>query len=417
MQVVLELLKHAFVAIAIFGHTLLLALVPQVRTEPAQNRPIGLPAEQEGFKESQSGTLLTSGSASATASTTQTRLFPVAAMTKPASTPTSAGKSTATSTLKQNLVAPPQAATKSSAQAKPPAQTTQPVTLLPQSIINDASRAALVNIFCKTKTGGYLYPISGSGVLITKNGVILTNAHVGQYFLLRDYPVPGNVDCIVRTGSPAQATYQAELLYLPPAWIDANASQIIAQESMGTGQDDYSFLRITSPINTSASLPATFPALPMTTDDPSQQEPVLLASYPAGFLSGITIETNLYISTVLTQVADVFAFDHRGYADLLSLGGSLVAQAGSSGGAVVRQQDGALQGIIATETASSTTTSTSARDLHAITLGHIDRSLQEEGVGGIASLLTGDIQAKANGFANNTAPAERKKLVDFLNKR
>jgi hypothetical protein len=249
--------------------------------------------------------------------------------------------------------------------------------------------------------------------MITKNGVILTNAHVGQYFLLRNYPSTDNIDCRIRTGSPAQAMYRAELLYLPPAWIDANARQIIAQESLGTGENDYAFLRITSPISTSVSLPSTFPALTMTTDDPSREEPVLLASYPAGFLNGITIETSLYISSVLTKVSEIFAFNDNGYADLISLGGSLVAQAGSSGGAVVRQQDGALQGIIATETEGATN-STASRDLHAITLRHIEESLKQAGMGGISTLLTGNLETKAADFAANTAPAERKKLTDVL---
>ncbi|MBY0294148.1 serine protease, partial [Patescibacteria group bacterium] len=260
-------------------------------------------------------------------------------------------------------------------------------------------------------------PISGSGVMITKNGIILTNAHVGQYFLLRDYLVPNNVDCTIRTGSPAVNTYRAELLYLPPAWIDANASQITAQEGMGTGQYDYAFLRITAPTDASKKLPESFPAITMTTDDPTREASVLLAAYPAGFLSGMTISTNLYISTVLTQISEIFAFDSRGDADLVSLGASIVAQAGSSGGGVLRQQDGALQALIATETETASSTSTNARNLHAITLGHIDRSLREAGLGSMAELLSGDPQTKAADFAKNIAPGERKKLIDALNKR
>ncbi|MBY0473353.1 serine protease [Patescibacteria group bacterium] len=395
MQAALDFIQHIAVGLILFGHAITLPFTAQIHYQAARTNL---------------------GPVSATSSV-KAKLFPVAGTVKTSAT---SSATMTNSTPKQNPAAEPKTDAEGSAKATPP------VTLLPQSVVNDAARAALVNIFCTTKSGGSLYPISGSGVLITKNGVILTNAHVGQYFLLKDYVVPNNIDCRIRTGSPAQNTYRAELLYVPPAWINANASQIIAQTGMGTGQNDFAFLRITSSTDPSKALPAGgFPALAMTTDDAARDEPVLLAGYPAGFLSGITIETSLYISTALTQINEIFAFDDRGNADVVSLGGSVVAQAGSSGGAVVRRQDGALQGIITTETETPDPTnssganlkSTDTHDLHAITLGHIDRSLRDAGVGGIAKLLTGDLEAKAADFAKNIAPGERKTLLDVLNKR
>ena len=111
--------------------------------------------------------------------------------------------------------------------------------------VNADTRAALVNILCLTGGGGYFKPISGSGVFIDSRGIILTNAHIGQFFLLRDFPVKDNVTCTIRTGSPAQNTYTARLLYLPPVWIDANAKQITSQEAMGTGENDFALLLVT----------------------------------------------------------------------------------------------------------------------------------------------------------------------------
>ncbi|OGC87996.1 hypothetical protein A2419_00830 [Candidatus Adlerbacteria bacterium RIFOXYC1_FULL_48_26] len=392
MQAALDFIQQIAVGLILFGHAITLPFLSFI--EPVQYRSTGSYEARVDV-----------ASAAATSSAT-TKLFPVADTVR----------TSATSSASGSLRSAPQQDV-ATASSTPVVVTAKPVTLLPQSVVNDSARAALVNIFCTTKGGGSFNPISGSGVLITKNGVILTNAHVGQYFLLRDYAVPNNIDCRIRTGSPAQNMYRAELLYLPPAWINANASQIVAQTAMGTGENDYAFLRITSPIDTSKKLPETFPAIAMTTNDPTRAEPVLLAGYPAGFISGITIETSLYISTALTQTTEVFAFDDRGEADLVSLGGSVVAQSGSSGGAVVRQQDGALQAIIATETQTTEGKSTDTKDLHAITLGHIDRALQQAGMGGIAKLLSGDLSAKAADFAKNTAPSERQKLFDVLNKR
>src|SRR3989344_1157804 len=50
-------------------------------------------------------------------------------------------------------------------------------------VINERARPTLVNILCGARSGTFR-PISASGVIIDPRGVILTNAHVAQYFLL-----------------------------------------------------------------------------------------------------------------------------------------------------------------------------------------------------------------------------------------
>jgi len=272
----------------------------------------------------------------------------------------------------------------------------------------------LVNILCTTKAGGSFEPISGSGVIIDTRGVILTNAHVGQFFLLANYGSPGNVQCVVRTGSPATPAYTAELLYLPPPWVEANSSQIISQEAMGTGENDYSFLLITGPVSSGTPYPASFPALVMNTSDPSINTNVFLAAYPAGFLGGTTIQMDLYASSALSMVQTLYTFENPSNVDLISLGGTVVAQSGSSGGAVINAGTGSLIGIITTETQGTTTAS---RDLNAITIAHINRSLTALGQDGIAGLLsTGNLQQEAADFNATVAPSETQTLEAVLNK-
>lgn len=305
---------------------------------------------------------------------------------------------------------------------KPPPSVILPTVQIPvrppkdPNQLNADARAALVNILCLTGAGGYFHPLSGSGVFVDTRGVILTNAHVGQFFLLRDYPTKDNIVCAIRTGSPAQNTYYARLLYLPPVWISANASQITAQQETGTGENDFAFLLVTGSTGATPlpSPPAGgFPALPVSLQDPAVGDGTLLAAYPAGFLDGSSIQMNLFAASTFTTIEEIFTFNNEGRIDLMSLGGTIVSQAGSSGGAVVRAQDGYLEGIIATATASSTT---AGRDLRAITTGHIDRSLRADGLGGIEGILSGNLNETADVFNRDIAPLLTQKLLDVLKK-
>ncbi len=334
--------------------------------------------------------------------------------------PAAVGLATSSATLPRPAAAlvttvRPSAATAPHRAPEAPVATPAPVQAptVSQAQVDAKARAALVNILCTSGGSGYFNPLSGSGVIVDKRGVILTNAHVAQYFLLRDYPYANNVRCVVRVGSPAQSKYTARLLYLPPAWIKANASKIGGQNITGTGENDYAFLLITDSLDGSP-LPANFPTLTMAIDESDTGEPVLLAAYPAEFLGGSTVQTNLFISSTVTAVEKLLTFNSTSTVDMVSVPGTIVSQEGSSGGATVRLRDGALQGIITTESVAATT---GGRDLRAILLAHIDRSLKAEGLGGIAALLEGDVEKEAIIFNTNVAPEETQALEAVLNKQ
>ena len=281
------------------------------------------------------------------------------------------------------------------------------------SEINTNTREALVNIFCTTKSGGSFKPITGSGIIIDDRGIVLTNAHVAQYFLLKDYLTENFMQCTIRTGSPARSKYKATPIFISPSWVKENANSIIQQTPKGTGEADYALILITGRTDPVKVLPETFSFIPPEYNSGKIEVGggVLLAAYPAGFLGGISIQKDLYISSTVTKIMELFTFG-SGTLDVFSIGGSVVAQQGSSGGAVVNEE-GRLLGIIVT---SSVAESTQDRDLRAIAIGHINRSFVKDTGFDLQTLFSGDIIAEADAFGENIAPELTQLLVDELEK-
>lgn len=337
-------------------------------------------------------------------------ILPPVAVLEPTSTSSSQSIIGTTSTAKPAPAKTP-STTATQIMPKIPAPTPLPTPTISPEDLNTQTRAALVNILCRS--GGTVGPISGSGVFVDSRGIVLTNAHIGQYFLLKDYPTKDNVECTVRTGSPASPRYKAMLLYLPPAWVTKNATQLVAEQAKGTGENDYAFLLITEPVG-QIVLPALFPNVPITITEPNTNDGTFLAAYPAGFLDGMNIERNLYPTSAYATVKELFTFSTGSDIDLVSIGGTVVSQGGSSGGGVVRTTDGKLQGIIATATEGSTT---SERDLRAITVAHIERSLIAQGQGGIVALFSQNLLQAAQRFASTTALSEKEALIKAIERR
>jgi len=273
--------------------------------------------------------------------------------------------------------------------------------------INTSAREATLNILCTTKNSS-LSPISGTGIVISSDGLILTNAHVAQYFLLRDLYQKDFIECVVRTGSPAYPRYHVELVYISPTWVEANKTVIKSQDPIGTGERDYAFLRITDSIDGGA-LPVFSYLPPNTREKINLNEPVVLVSYPAGFLGGLTILQDLSVTSAITSIQDVFTFKENTI-DIVAVGGTVISQKGASGGAVV-DKNSSLVGIIST---SSTGDTTSSRDLNAITLAYINRSLQNEINMTLSQFLSQDIVSFAKNFQETKAPALTKILTDEI---
>jgi hypothetical protein len=275
--------------------------------------------------------------------------------------------------------------------------------------INTSARSALVNILCMPRGGGSLHPISGSGVIIDPRGVILTNAHVAQYVLLSEDPRV-DLSCEIRTGNPATARWQAEVLYLPPIWIQEHAADIMVTRPTGTGEHDYALLQVTA--NTDGT--AVTDPLPYLRTDTREaiaflDDQILAASYPAEFVGGLTTRYDLFPATSITAIKQLMTFN-AGTVDVLSLGGIIEAQGGSSGGAVVNQW-GRLVGIIVTTSDGDTT---GERDLRALALSYIDRDIKAQSGASLQTILDGDVGALAANFNANVSPVLLKQLISYI---
>lgn len=281
-------------------------------------------------------------------------------------------------------------------------------------LINKTARKAIVNIICTLKSGGSFEPLSGSGVIIDPRGFILTNAHIGQYLLLKDYRGTDFLNCIARTGSPAIPAYTLKILYISPQWVTSNYQKVTNDHPTGTGENDFAILQIASSTNPDRNLPSLFDYIPYNEnqDDIKTGNTVVLVSYPAGFLGGIEIQTNLNLVSSVVNIGKLFTFKSETL-DVFSLGGSPVAQHGSSGGAVV-SGEGKLLGIIVTSTDA---TETSNRDLDAISIAHINRSLYKDVQLDLQSLLASNIEKFSTEFNNKVVPTIKNLLVTEINSK
>lgn len=268
---------------------------------------------------------------------------------------------------------------------------------------------ALVNIYCTYSTDTYTKTTTGTGFFIDTDGVILTNAHVAQFLLLEG--LVGEAQCIIRTGNPATPMYEAQLLYISPAWIREHANLINELTPKGTGERDYALLYVNAALD-DKPMPASFDALPFDTEtlklDIVDTE-VFATGYPAENLEGNITTAPLIPKQATTTIGELMTFGSN-LIDIFTIRGSSIGEHGSSGGPVVDSNGNAI-GIISTKGDDS---AFGTGSLRALSLAYIDRSIREETGLSLLQNLGGNLPYRAQLFKETLVPFLQQALEEEL---
>lgn len=249
-------------------------------------------------------------------------------------------------------------------------------------------KKATINIYCARIRDRAIEKITGSGVIVDPQGIILTNAHVAEYVLLSQY-TGSNTTCTIRAGSPAQSYYKAKIIFLPSEWILANKNNLTNTNLQGNGEYDYAVLGITEVLSKNA------PNVPLPyfeTDNKKlvANQNILLGGYPANFGDVKVLDNSLYFLYDNSKVSQVMSFNGSSIDVITTLATSL-AEHGSSGGPIV--SEGRLVGLID----STLLNGSQKKIIQGITMSYVEKSIKETSGKTLGSLI-GNYQNEIKSF-------------------
>lgn len=227
--------------------------------------------------------------------------------------------------------------------------------------------SAVVRISCTKEFGQSTELLSGSGVLISPKGYLITNAHVGYFFTNNDY------DCIITESENAAVGYKGEVQFISDSWL-SNFEDDIENGHLppSTGEHDLAIIKISESINPAILLPDMFPYIEVSSCAAEEGDRISTWGYPGTHTGNILDDIRNELVTDTTTVAATYSFD-GGDVDVIETKETDSARQGSSGGGILFR-DGTLAGVIVT---------TLVRDgddvLTGLSVQYARRLLQDEG--------------------------------------
>ena len=264
--------------------------------------------------------------------------------------------------------------------------------ILPKSQDELDIEKVLVNIICTEKKGNYVTANTGSGVIISENGVVITNAHVAQYFLLDKES--DSFSCALYQENIPTYGYMAKLLYISPDWIKENPEVIKSKNPRGTGENDYALLYITKNTNPALSKPKSFNfAKANTVYDAKIGDKIDVAGFPGSPSSVGDLTHAVGLKKDSVEIQDIFTFGNNKI-DVVSTEVTPVAARGASGGGLFKESD--LIALIVT-----TTGDKNNAYINAITTNYINRDLKKDFGISLVELISRDLDIESENFWNN----------------
>jgi hypothetical protein len=269
---------------------------------------------------------------------------------------------------------------------------------------------SVVNIICLHRSGNIIESHTGSGVIINSKGVVVTNAHVAQYFLLESSTNPNFVQCNLYKENLSLFGYKAKILYISPEWIRQNYTLIRDKNPKGTGEGDYAFLYITDSTNSSIQKPNNLYSANFSINHNYRPgENIFIAGYPGSPRNSLELNRAVTLRTDNSIITDLFTLVNNTI-DIISTGVTDVAQRGSSGGGIFSGTN--LIGLIVTVSPDMS----GGNRINALTTEYINRHLENNAGFNVSELMkgdfiSGDLISKVDDFYETEVPELRNLLM------
>lgn len=245
------------------------------------------------------------------------------------------------------------------------------------------SEESIVNIRCESKNGSKIKVITGSGIIISRTGSILTAAHVAAPVYASEQGQ--NYTCFARIKNPASEQIPIKTIFIHPKWVSLHFHEF-DQSYLESGEYDFAILKInlksskftnknneeqTSLINKINSLARANLGL----NSVKSEDLIKISAYPAGDYQKYGVTTALYRKTESNQINSILTTQNYSYGhNLLETQNSSLEQSGASGGGIFDNQ-GNLIALISNSVPSDT--SLGQKKIRGVLLSYINISIKQ----------------------------------------